>query len=214
MAMIKYKIGEKIGECIFMGNEAVVNKVRFADFRCKCGNIYRANFYNVFHLKSKSCGCVKIDNASILNKRHGLSKTPEFNIWWLMKDRCKNKSNKDYKNYGGRGISVHPSWICSFQNFINDVGRRTSKKHQLDRIDNNGNYEPGNVRWATQKEQSENKRTNVSLTYNGETKILREWATGLGLSYSALQRRRNMGWSVEEMFTTPVSLSNKRKKKK
>jgi hypothetical protein len=96
---------------------------------------------------------------------HGESATrasPEYRAWCNIKARCLNPGNKDYPTYGGRGITVYARWRDSYQAFLADVGRRPSPRHSVDRIDVNGNYEPGNVRWATRKEQANNRRTTRS----------------------------------------------------
>ena len=103
-------------------------------------------------------------------ERHGLEGTPEYEIWKSMKQRCLNPNNKDYKNYGGRGISVHSTWINSFSNFINDMGHRPSPELTLDRINNDGNYEPSNCRWTTRVDQANNQRY-TTRTKSGERNI-------------------------------------------
>ncbi|HEY9737554.1 MAG TPA: hypothetical protein V6D06_14770 [Trichocoleus sp.] len=121
-----------------------------------------------------------------------------------MKSRCHNPNNAAYDRYGGRGIVVCDRWRESFENFYADMGPRPSEQHSIDRINNDGNYEPGNCRWATDKQQSRNTRRNRLLTYNGETLFLDEWAERLSISKHTLQTRLWRGWSVEEAFETPI----------
>lgn len=126
-----------------------------------------------------------------------------YKIWLSLKQRCTNPRNKGYKNYGGRGINVCRQWLTSFQEFLEDVGERPSPKHSLDRIDNDGDYEPGNVRWVIRGEQNRNKRGNVLLTWGGKTMLLTDWARGLGIAHATLRSRLTKGWSLERALTTP-----------
>jgi hypothetical protein len=137
-------------------------------------------------------------------KRYGVSKLPEYGIWCGMIKRCENKNTKCFENYGGRGIRVCDRWRHSFPNFLADMGPRPSPNHSLDRFpDQNGDYEPSNVRWASSTQQSRNLRRNHTLTFNGTTKTLGEWASEFHLLQSTLSRRLISGWSVEEALTTP-----------
>lgn len=142
--------------------------------------------------------------------KHGHAKTTdrpattEYAAWARMISRCGNPEARGYRNYGGRGISVCSQWRDDFTSFLEDVGARPSPDHSLDRYpDNDGNYEPGNVRWATRDEQANNKRTTVRLTLRGETMALTEWARHLGIEYTTLRSRFHKGWSVEDMLTRP-----------
>jgi hypothetical protein len=99
-----------------------------------------------------------------------------------MKLRCQHPSHHAFQNYGGRGISVCDRWNKSFEAFVEDVGERPTPEHTLDRIDNDGNYEPTNVRWATRQEQANNRRNNVRITHNGQTKTLAAWARDIGIT--------------------------------
>ena len=130
----------------------------------------------------------------------------EYYTWCQIKQRCLNKNHKQYKDYGERGIIICDRWLNSFQNFIEDMKSKPSKLHQIDRIDNNGNYEPGNCRWATPLEQARNRRTNKLVTYKGETHILKDWAEILDVPYKMLWKRYKLGWSVENMFTLPSGI--------
>jgi lambda repressor-like predicted transcriptional regulator len=136
-----------------------------------------------------------------------MSRTAEYRAWKQMYDRCYNKKNKMYADYGGRGIGVHPSWVGAgtFELFFAEVGRRPSGKHSLDRRDNDKDYEPGNVRWATKEEQARNKRNNVMLSYAGTTQCLAEWARCAGLDAETLSSRLEKGWPLEQALLTPAS---------
>jgi hypothetical protein len=142
--------------------------------------------------------------------RHGFArsgqKTPEWTAWTRMKTRCLNPGHPAFKDYGGRGITVCERWM-TFENFIADMGRRPSNKHSIDRINNDGNYEPSNCRWATRKEQANNRRSSRFLTFEGRTLSCSEWCielSDLNLTSQHIYQRLQMGWSPERILTTPV----------
>lgn len=132
----------------------------------------------------------------------------EFESWAHMIKRCTNPNYCSYKNYGGRGISICDRWLGEngFVNFLSDMGNRPTIKHSLDRFpDNNGNYEPANCRWATQKEQCRNVRTNVMLSYKGDVLCMSEMAEKYGLTPAALRARIFVNnWSIEKAISTPI----------
>jgi hypothetical protein len=133
---------------------------------------------------------------------HGKHKTPAWMSWVSMITRCTYPKSNSYCRYGARGIKVCDRWL-KFENFLADMGERPAGR-TLDRIDNNGNYEPQNCRWASLAEQGANRRNVRTLSFNGETKTLSEWAKAKGMSRSALQRRLNkLGWSAEKTLLTP-----------
>lgn len=132
------------------------------------------------------------------NYRHGMSRSSEYMIWIDMKRRCYDVKNNAFSLYGGRGITVCPTWVDSFQAFYADMGPRPSARHTIDRVDNNGPYAPGNCRWATMTEQNSNKRTNIYLTVGGETHTLAEWTRQLGMRRGTVGRRLRHGWSPED----------------
>jgi hypothetical protein len=128
-----------------------------------------------------------------------------------MKKRCYTSSATGYRNYGGRGIRVCERWRGSFLAFLEDVGVRPTGRHSLDRIDNNGNYEPGNVRWVTQAEQATNGRRNRHITHGGKTQTLGEWAREYHINSETLASRiGKLGWSMERALAEqPVRATTK-----
>jgi hypothetical protein len=121
-----------------------------------------------------------------------------------MKSRCFNPKHEYYKNYGGRGITVCPQWLGSYPAFLADVGRAPSPKHTLGRIDNDGNYEPGNTRWETRAQQSNNRRNNRLVTVGNETRTITEWALDSGMTHELIYLRLKRGWSPIDAVFRPV----------
>lgn len=163
---------------------------------CECGEkrIHRGNtLRNNF---VKSCGC---SNAEFHTK-HSKCFTPEYKSWQGMKERCLNPKSKNFENYGGRGITIHERWINSFESFYSDMGPK-EKGQSIDRINNNGNYEPGNCRWANNKTQSNNRRSSKFFTNNGETLNGTDWAKKLGISPTAFYKRISSGKGDEYIFS-------------
>lgn len=146
---------------------------RTAHCRCICGVERDIAVHTLKQRQSRHCGCLVAAMTAAKNHRHGMSGSPEYATWCKMRDRCLNPKNRDHPNYGGRGIAVCERWE-SFEAFFADMGERPSPKHSIDRIDVNGDYEPGNVRWATTRMQAQNKRTNLYVELNGERLALRE----------------------------------------
>lgn len=157
---------------------------------------------------SRQCSkCSSRDRAIARNTTHGMTGTPECDAWNSMKARCSDPNHKFWEHYGGRGIKVCCEWLGEhgFENFLAHIGPRTSPKHSLDRWPNqNGNYEPGNVRWATQKEQCRNLRNNRFATHEGKTQCIGAWAEELGLTIPFLWGRVvRQGMTIEQAIKTP-----------
>jgi len=152
---------------------------------CDCGQQQTAPASRLIAGKVRSCGCL----VSITNTKHGLSHSPEYDCWKNIKSRCYNENNGEYKNYGARGIVMCERWIVSFENFIADMGTRPSPNHSIDRIDVDGNYCKENCRWATLKQQNDNKRQSVIITAFGETLSLTSMAKKHGVSPTTLAYR-------------------------
>jgi len=150
--------------------------------------------------KTVSCGCFRLGLKPRLT--HGGRGTPEYSVWSGMWKRCTDRAARGYKNYGGRGISVCVRW-ADFALFLEDVGRRPSAQHSIDRINNDGNYEPGNCRWATTSEQSSNRRTTVRITICGEVRTMSDWARLHNLSPATAHRRIKGGWDPIAAVTIP-----------
>lgn len=140
--------------------------------------------------------------------QHGMTGSVEHALWIRMRQRCSNPKSTQYKYYGGRGITVCDRWQV-FSNFFADMGPRPSLEYSIDRIDVNGNYEPGNVRWATKQTQAQNTTAAALITYQGETLNLCEWERKTGISSSTISRRLKRGWSVEEAMTITPKLGIK-----
>lgn len=132
------------------------------------------------------------------------SQTKEYITWQRLRDRCFNINSKDYKNYGGRGINVCERWLMGYKYFLQDMGRAPTPKHQIERVDNNGNYEPSNCKWATRLEQANNLRCNKIIEYKGERKTLAQWCRQLNINYDLVQSRLSKyNWSIEDAFEKP-----------
>lgn len=173
--------------------------------RCQCGTEREVNGAHLVGGKSQSCGCTRAEAQRAAVTTHGMEKTRVYKIWKEMKQRCANPKAPNYDEYGGRGISVCQEWNGSFEAFFRDMGQPPSDDHSLDRRDNNGSYTKENCRWATRSEQQRNKRNSRSITFQGETKNVVEWAEQYGLHYTTLARRVfHLGWDIERALTLPV----------
>jgi hypothetical protein len=176
-----------------------------AEYRCQCGSIFTALEYNVKSGGTRSCGCAWRQLIGKSNTTHGDARNPqapEYKSWCGIKSRCFNKSNDAFPRYGGRGITMHHEWVDSYESFLSYVGRRPSSAHTIDRIDNNRNYEPGNIRWATPQQQARNTRGNRIISFRGVTKLLCEWAKDLGIHESSLCERLAK-WPLDKALTEP-----------
>lgn len=144
------------------------------------------------------------------NGSHGHScvgkRTTEYNTWLHMKDRCFNPNNNGYANYGGRGITICDRWLgeTGFENFLSDMGHKPSPKHSIDRINNDGNYEPSNCRWATAATQVNNRSINVKFTFYGCERTLAEWSRISQIHPHTIDYRLSRGWSPKEAIWRPT----------
>ena len=179
--------------------------------QCDCGN-YKAVSNSNLGKGIVSCGCKKAEDLkkNAIKPIHGQSRTRLYGVWGAMVDRCNNPHAHEYENYGGRGIKVCDEWRWDYTQFeawamANGYDEKAKKGEcTLDRIDPNGNYEPSNCRFASAKEQSRNRRSNVLITYNGETHCMAEWAEIAGLKYATFIQRLYAGWSMEDAMSKPL----------
>lgn len=161
---------------------------------CECGEHVYVRQSRLLNNETKACNK---DNARSCH--HGLSRTSEYRAWESIKKRCMNKNNKDYPNYGGRGICVCKEWQESFECFLKDMGKRPLGGYEIDRDFNDGDYEKNNCKWVTKKQNNRNKRTNRMIKYLGETHCVAEWAEKFKVEYPKMYRTlRKFNWSIEQ----------------
>jgi hypothetical protein len=181
--------GKKVGRLLVMYRipKKPGDKNVFWHCQCDCGSTTVAAGANLGKT-TFSCGCLAKDTAANILKgntytrTHNMSKTTEYRIWSKMLQRCYNPRNHKYHIYGARGISICDRWKDSFESFYIDMGARPSSAHSIDRIDNNGNYEPGNCRWATNREQMRNTRANNFIEIEGISLCVLDWTKKLGVT--------------------------------
>lgn len=179
---------------------------------CDCGTRKVVSKACLISGLAKSCGCIRREVVSAKNTSHGMSKTPEYISWGQMNRRCHDMSNKNYKDYGGRGISVCEQWRHSFENFFSSMGRRPTIKHSLERKDNSLGYSPGNCKWATRREQSQNRRGRRYLSAFGTTLPVEDWGHKISVRpKTILARIDRLGWpvsrAVSEGLNQPICLT-------
>ncbi len=174
--------------------------------KCSCGNTCQARSYAIRKNIVVSCGCYKAEKAKEFHTTHGHSskRTPTYQVWDGVIQRCTNKKNQAYKNYGGRGIRVSGKWL-KFENFLKDMGEKPTTKHSIERIDNNGGYESQNCKWILLSKQHINKRTNFMITYKQIAMPLSEWAKKYNIHPSTLRNRIvRSRWPIDKSLTLPL----------
>ncbi len=170
---------------------------------CKCGTVDEVSGNTLLRGQSQSCGCLKREATIKRNTSHGLAKTPEYRVFHSAKGRCNNPNNGEYPRYGGRGIQF---CLTSVEELIDEIGVKPSQDYSLDRIDSNGNYEKGNLRWATKVEQGNNTRKNHYITIDGETKSLPDWCRLYDIGSDIVRQRiRTLGWCDRCALALPVA---------
>lgn len=171
-------------------------------YRCSCGAEVAKLVRKVAAGRSASCGCLRVDSNRRVFTTHGGSKTPLYRVWFEMLQRCHNSAHKDFKLYGGRGVTVCPRWRESFQAFVDDMGPRPTGL-TVERGNNDLGYSRENCSWQSLAAQANNRRNTVRLTVDGRTLTLREWEAKTGVPYTTLRSRHQRGWSPGRIVTTP-----------
>lgn len=205
---IKDLTGEIFGRLTVLEFAYTKNEESYWKCCCSCGAEIIVRSKCLARGETKSCGCLALENLINRSKTHGLAGTPIHIAWCSMRERCNNPHNKSYARYGGRGIKICERWLNSFENFYEDVSKLPhfgEKGYSLDRINNDGDYCPDNVRWATRKEQCRNRRSNVIVEYQGVKMTMIEAAEKSGLDYKLLNNRYRKGKRGDELFC-PVNI--------
>lgn len=177
--------------------------------KCECGAEREVASYSLLEHKSISCGCFRIEQTKKTNTKHGDSYSRLHKIWSGIKKRCYNKQSPCYKNYGGRGIIMCDEWRNNYNSFMEwSLNNGYSNELTIDRIDNNGDYEPLNCRWVAMKEQANNKRSNKNITAFGKTLTAAQWSEKVGIKRNTIVYRINHGWDVESALTVSPNFNN------
>jgi hypothetical protein len=200
-------VGERFGRRVVTAvrrEPRGVGRATIADVTCDCGSKKSVNLRDLLYGGVVSCGCYHSERSSLRFKKHGRSTSVEYFTWRRMKQRCLQKNLRSWPDYGGRGITVCAQWVDSFENFLADMGPRPGLGYSLDRIDNDGNYEPGNCRWALLVEQANNKRSSRLVEAHGKRQTVAQWARETGIREFTIRYRLNQGWSPDDAVTVPV----------
>lgn len=208
--------GERFGRLLAVKYAGHRGRNRVWLCRCDCGNETTVEAGMLRYGDTQSCGCLHRDRARDANIKHGGSggwKGPQprlYSVWAGMKRRCFNLNDSGYVNYGGRGITVCAEWMSfdPFRKWALSNGYRDDLT--IERNDNDGNYTPGNCRWATKSEQNSNSRHCRFLTHKGQTRTIAQWAEVVGMNRDTLRNRLNRGWAIDQALTAPVESKFKR----
>lgn len=196
--------GARFGKLVVIQKQPTAGRPKWL-CRCDCGATKEALAKTLLNGGTQSCGCLRI---AFNQKRstHGQAQSSEYRTWAAMITRTTNEKHRSYHNYGGRGIKVCERWLHSFQNFLDDMGSRPTPEHSIDRIDVNGNYEPGNCRWITMAEQAANRRDARHITHAGRTMNSAAWSKISGVHKQAIYCRFfEQGWTAEKAIFTPLN---------
>lgn len=188
-------------------------RVKVYQCRCDCGKEKLVEPSSLIDGRTKSCGCILAEINAARFRKHGWARTAEYTSWHLMKNRCYNNNFKHWNRYGGRGISVCARWLDpdhGFENFIADMGQKPSRKHTLDRIDNNGNYEPSNCRWATRRTQAANRNVAWHIELGGRTYTPYELTDITGIPAHTIKHRIKAGYSIASALAFSIATSMER----
>lgn len=198
--------GQKFGKLTVISYAETRNRKPFWHCLCDCGTLKKLRSDHFQSGNTTSCGCAHIQACKEFPKHitHGKGHTPEYKIYHKIKQRCHNPNNPSYKNYGGRGIIMCERWYQSFPSFLEDMGTRPSPNHTIERVNNDGLYDPQNCIWATRKVQSRNQRKTIRLIIHNKQASLMEWAEIADIPPHAIRARLMRGWDAEKAVFTPL----------
>jgi hypothetical protein len=204
MAKRVYRAGEVFGRLTLVEEVGKFGKSQRMRWlcRCECGRETPVFTSALLSGNTRSCGCLSRDSNAERQITHGLSGTPEYHAWYTAIQRCTNPEYENFEDYGGRGIQFHSAWLEDLPAFLAEVGPRPGPGYSLGRIDNEGHYEPGNLRWETSEQQNNNRRFNRIVTADGKT--LSQAAHEAGMTVGNLFRRLKRGLTIEEALAKPV----------
>lgn len=193
--------GQRFGRLVVVERNGTKNTFAMWLCKCDCGSEKTVQSAMLKRGQTQSCGCLSFEQKTSRATTHGQSKTLTYDRWCSMINRCTNPNQANFKRYGAAGISVCDRW-GSFENFLADMGNCPAG-HTLDRWPNGGgNYEPGNCRWATPKQQANNTKNSILVEYLGRSQTLKQWAEELGIKYATVHRRFNHSYPLQDVFST------------
>lgn len=195
---IDIEVGQVFGRYTVLTDLGSNGKNHYYGVRCSCGQVREVRSYCLTSGESQSCGCLAVE----LSTTHGDAHSPTYESWAHMKRRVLNPLDAAYSYYGGRGITLDKRWL-DYSNFLADMGK-CPPGLTLERIDNDGPYSPENCKWASRKDQSNNRRSNVLLEFGGLRLNIAQWAKRTGIKKGTLHYRIKNGWSVEDALQTPT----------
>ena len=202
--------GQRFGRLVVQERDFSYKKAAYWICLCDCGNHATVQSCHLRSGATQSCGCLNKENVRERKTVHGGSYSRLYRTWSSMKGRCYNPNDPNYKDYGGRGITICDEWRDSFEAF-RDWALTNGYRDDLtiERLNVNGNYEPSNCTWLTNKEQQNNKRNNHLLSYNGKTQTISQWSEETGLDWMVIYDRIRNGWPIERILTEPLNNPNK-----
>lgn len=206
--------GQRFGRlAVLCDGPRAPNGRRTVECQCDCGTKVVVDPRGLRNGHTRSCGCYHKDRLSQVvpevHTTHGMSRTPEYNTWMKIRNRCSNPRDIKYKDYGARGIRVCSEWDNSFEAFYRYIGPKPHTSWSIDRIDVNGDYEPGNCRWADPKTQSRNKRKHRIVVLHGIEMPLSQACEAAGVNYRSALYRLNVGKHWQPLPAAPTEATNK-----
>lgn len=203
---IVVKEGDQYGRLTVIREDEKRGQYRYFLCRCDCGKVTSVRLSSLRNATIVSCGCYGVEALRRANTKHGMSNSLIYRVHHSMKNRCLNKNDRNYKNYGGRGIKICDEWL-NFESFYEWSQKSGYKKGlTIERINVNQDYCPENCEWIPLSKQNRNTRSNIRVNFDGKIQILSDWAKETGINFYTLRNRLNYNWTIEESLTTPAGV--------